>query len=251
MKVLLILLLFAAPVYATQPRAVITGPKEARPGSLVVLDATESQGLGRLWLMAVSPEETSFLAVEGGKNCIFASPTPGVYVFVLVVSGTNPNGGPAADMATHTVTLTGPRPPPGPDPKPEPKPDPDDPAPPPTPGLHVVIVDDENMRGHLPQSQINIFTSIDLANWLKTNTARAADGNPAFRFSSNDSLVQGEQARQMELPVFVGGWDAVMSAVNSGQIRLPAWAISNGNRGVIEALPTSVEAAIRRLEEFR
>ncbi len=132
-----------------------------------------------------------------------------------------------------------------------PDPDPDDPVPPPTDGLHAVIVDDENIRGHLPQSQLNIFTSIELANWLKENTATADDGGPAFRFSSNDSLVRGEPARELELPVFVGGWDAVMDAVRAGQISLPAWAISNGERGVIEALPQSVDAAIRRLEEFK
>jgi len=116
-----LLLLLYQPAAAQPPRAVITGPKESRPGALVVLDATESQGLGRIWLLAVSPEETSFLAVESGLKCIFASPTPGSYTFVLVVSGVNANGGPLADMTTHTVTLIGANPPP--DPKPEPKPD--------------------------------------------------------------------------------------------------------------------------------
>jgi hypothetical protein len=72
----------------------------------VVLDASESVGTGRLWLLAVSPEETSFLPVEQGLRCIFASPTPGRYVFVLVVAGTNANGGAAADMATHEVRLS-------------------------------------------------------------------------------------------------------------------------------------------------
>jgi len=112
-------------VQAQQPRAIITGPKESRCGSLVVLDASESTGTGRLWLLAVSPEETSFLAVESGLKCIFASPVSGVYRFVLVVAGTNSNGGAAAAMATHTVTLTG-----GAAPQPPPKPP--DPTTPPT-----------------------------------------------------------------------------------------------------------------------
>ena len=110
--VFLLIAMASWPVGAQPPRAVVTGPKESRPGALVVLDATESQGLGRIWLLAVSPEPTSFLPVESGLKCIFASPTPGEYVFILVVSGTNPNGGPMADMATHTVVLVGPRPPP-------------------------------------------------------------------------------------------------------------------------------------------
>jgi len=45
--------------------------------------------------------------VESGLKCIFASPTSGKYTFVLVVAGTNTNGGPAAEMATHTVSLSG------------------------------------------------------------------------------------------------------------------------------------------------
>jgi hypothetical protein len=100
-------LLAAVVAQAQPPVARVTGPKEARCGSLIVLDASESTGTGRMWLLAVSPEETSFLPVESGLKCIFASPVSGVYRFVLVVAGTNSNGGPAADMATHTVTLSG------------------------------------------------------------------------------------------------------------------------------------------------
>lgn len=119
---LIFLLLSSLSALAQQPKAVITGPKEARCGALVVLDATESQGLGRLWLLAVSPEETSFLPVESGCKCIFASPTAGRYEFVVVVSGTNANGGPAAEIARHTITLTGGQPPPPPPPPDDPNP---------------------------------------------------------------------------------------------------------------------------------
>lgn len=110
----------------TPPKAVITGPKESRCGSLVVLDASESSGTSRMWLLAVSPEETSFLPVESGIKCIFASPVAGRYQFVLVVAGTNANGGAAAEMATHTVQLTGgiTPPPPPPDPTDPPLPSP-------------------------------------------------------------------------------------------------------------------------------
>ena len=137
---------------AQSPRAVITGPRESRPGALVVLDATASEGLGRLWLLATSPEETSFLPVESGLKCIFASPTPGDYVFVLVVSGTNPNGGPAADMATHTVTLLAPRPPPVPTPD-----DPTDPTNPPLPtnptaAVYVYEKDQGSVPGPVSQA---------------------------------------------------------------------------------------------------
>lgn len=128
----------------------------------------------------------------------------------------------------------------------------DTPNPPPLPttGLHVLIVDDENLRGSLPQSQINIFTSKKLADWLNTNCVKAADGQPAYRFSSNDSLEEGTPARKLELKVWVDGWDAVMAAVNEKRVTLPAWAISNGKIGVIEALPANVDTCITRLEEF-
>ena len=127
-------LLICSALQAQVPKAIITGPRESRPGALVVLDASESVGTGRLWLLAVSPEETSFLPVESGLKCIFASPTPGRYVFVLVVSGTNVNGGAAADMATHSVTLAGATPPNPPD-------VPDPPTPPaPASGRRLIVV---------------------------------------------------------------------------------------------------------------
>lgn len=129
-----------------------------------------------------------------------------------------------------------------------------DPPPPPSPnnwavtgGLHVLIVDDENLRGKLPQSQINIFTSSVLRQWLDNNTPKAKDGRPAYRLSSNDSLVDGGEARKQELPVYVEGWDLLMK---SG-VALPAWIVANGRRTTIEPLPKTVDAAIARLEALK
>lgn len=121
---------------AQQPRAVITGPREARCGALVVLDATASEGLGRLWVLAAAPEETTFLPVDSSTKCLFASPVAGRYEFVLIVSGTNANGGPAAEIARHSVTLRGSTPPPPPPPD-----EPTDPTQPPeTMGAATLIV---------------------------------------------------------------------------------------------------------------
>lgn len=129
-----------------------------------------------------------------------------------------------------------------------------DPPQPPSPsawnvtgGLHLMIVDNENERGELPQGQINIFTSTPLRQWLDSNTARAADGRPAYRFSSNDSLAVGGEARKQELPVYVDGWDLLLK---SG-VKLPAWIVSNGRRTVVEPLPATVDAAISRLEGLK
>ena len=116
-----------------------------------------------------------------------------------------------------------------------------------TGGLHVLIVDDENLRGKLPQAQVNLFTSTVFRQWLDSNTAKAKDNRPAYRLSSNDSLVEGGEARKQELPVYVQGWDLLM---RSG-VPLPAWIVANGRQTIIEPLPQTVEAAIARLEALR
>ncbi len=134
-------------------------------------------------------------------------------------------------------------------PKPDP-PKPDPPIPPTPSGLHVLIIDDENVRGTLPQEQINIFTSEKLMDYLDSKCVKESDGEPAYRFSSNDSLAPNSEARKLELKVWVEGWDAVMKAVADGKVKLPAWAVTNGTRGVIESLPGSVDAAIARIKEF-
>ena len=112
------LFLLAAIAAADQPKAVITGPKEGPPGELVILDASQSSGLGYLWLLVNS--EKSFLPVDGGIKCVFSTGTPGNYVFILVVAGTNQNGGPAAATATHTLKIIGQQPTPEPTPNPTP-----------------------------------------------------------------------------------------------------------------------------------
>jgi hypothetical protein len=90
--------------WGQMPTAVITGPKEARPGSLVVLDASESQGLGRTWLLAVSPEPTSFWMPESRLQLLFASPTPGDYTFVAGPSA-RPRAADGAERADHSAGI--------------------------------------------------------------------------------------------------------------------------------------------------
>lgn len=219
MKTLLVWIILASSALATEPRAVITGPKESRPGALVVLDATESTGIGRMWLLAVSPEPTSFLPVESGLKCIFASPTPGEYVFILVVSGTNANGGPAAAMAQHTVTLLGPRPPPlGPTPNPTPTPTP-------TPGAvsRVVIIEESGDRTPeqgatltdprlLPLRQAGKLLILD-------QDAKDSQGQPAAELAQHDQQAlprvlgldsSGLRAVAAELPGTIDGLLALL-----------------------------------------
>lgn len=162
--------------------------------------------------------------------------TPGVYV--LVVDWNNsPN-----DLLTARVQVgEAPQPPPD---------EPDEPDPPKPPqvtwkvnGLHVLVMDDENLRGNLPQSQINIFTSKPLKDWLIENSL--------YRFTSNDSLKKGEPARQLETNEFVDGWDLAYSAVASGALSLPVWIVSDGEKQILEPLPLDVETALKKLEAFK
>jgi len=123
-------------------------------------------------------------------------------------------------------------------------------SPPPSPvnwkveGLYVLVMDDENLRGNLPQSQVNIFTSKPLADWLKANAK-------GYRFTSNDSLQPNEPARELEAPEFVAGWDLAYSAVDGGKLSLPVMIVSNGTSQTLEPLPQSVDAMIKRLEDFK
>jgi hypothetical protein len=229
---ILLLLLLYQPAAGQTPRAVITGPKESRPGSLVVLDATESQGLGRVWLLAISPEPTSFLPVESGLKVIFASPTPGDYTFVLVVSGTNANGGPMADMATHTVTLLAPRPPPVPPVPPTPPPGPDPPQPPETTGVAYVIVIRRNQELTADQAEV----LIRLRTWSDARQQQVSQ----LEFDPDTSADNGQM------------WAA---KVPSGE-SLPYWFLSRQRTGATGVailqqgpLPATLDAITGAVEE--
>ncbi len=115
---------------AADPKAVIEGPSQANPGDLVILDATKSAGTGHVWKLVGSKK--SYLPVNGGTQCVFASGDAGVYTFVLAVA----DGG-KASLAEHSVTVGTP-PPPIPVPPPTPPPDPT--PPPKPPGLRTVMI---------------------------------------------------------------------------------------------------------------
>lgn len=124
MRLACILLLIPCTLQA-QVKAVVDGPKEANPGDLVVLDATDSVGTVYAWTLL---QNRVCLPVDGGKRCVFASGTPGVYVFVLSVAGQDSAGKVAIDVAKHSVQIGD-----NPGPGPTPDPNPPDPGPDPTP----------------------------------------------------------------------------------------------------------------------
>jgi hypothetical protein len=95
----------------TGPAAVIDGPTTVAPGDLVILSGERSRASDFAWRLCNT--EKSFLAVDGGRRCVFASGSPGKFTFVLAVAA-----GDRVALAQHTVEITAPEPPPNPNPGP-------------------------------------------------------------------------------------------------------------------------------------
>lgn len=123
MRTLALLLTLWPAVLFAQANAVISGPDRVRPGDLVVLDGSESLADDREWILVNSDKQ--FLSFEHDQKLVFASGTPGDYVFILAVSLSDADGS-AVSVAQHVVTVGNPTPPPDP---PGPGPGPDPPAP--------------------------------------------------------------------------------------------------------------------------
>jgi len=102
-----------------QPKAAISGPAVGNPGDLIVLTSAGSVGDNMVWVI---PEKLQVLTCDAQSQIGFASGTPGVFVFQLIVADKNAD----IDWIKHTVTIgTAPDDPTDPtDPT-----DPDDPTP--------------------------------------------------------------------------------------------------------------------------
>lgn len=110
---------------AGEPRAVIEGPERAALGDLVVLDASRSEANAFAWLLVGGPK--SFLPVDEGRRCVFASGTAGQYTFVLAAAAND-----RVALARHVLTI-GESPPTPPTPTPPVPPTPPPPTPEPLP----------------------------------------------------------------------------------------------------------------------
>ena len=89
---------------AQQVQAVIVGPKESAAGDLIILDASQSSGaVAYRWLLVNSGK--TFLPIDDGLRCVFASGAAGKYIFVLVVAGTDNNQRLVVSMAEHVVAI--------------------------------------------------------------------------------------------------------------------------------------------------
>jgi hypothetical protein len=193
--------------FAQAPKAIITGPKEAQAGDLIVLDASESTGTSRLWLLAVSPVEKSFLPVDSGLRCVFATGTPGKYTFVLVVAGTNPNGGALAEMTTHSVTVQGTGPPVVPPVVPPIVTPPDPTLPPVTTGVTYLVVIRENQ-------ELTADQAATLQGLLVVREGRySAENGIGFNTETTGMLLREFMKKH---PEFVGKEPEIIEYINQG-----------------------------------
>lgn len=80
--------------------AVINGPTEARVGDLVVLSGRDSVGDNLKW---VQPQKIQTLLCGDGKDLAFATGTPGIYSFILIVADKEAD----IDYVQHTVVVRG------------------------------------------------------------------------------------------------------------------------------------------------
>lgn len=230
-------LLLSGIAAAQMPRAVITGPKEAALGDMVCLDASQSEGTSRLWLLAVSPVPKSFMPVDQGLRCVFATGTPGRYVFVLVAAGTNPNGGPAVDMTTHEIQISGKVP----DVPPPPVVPPDPPTPPVNAGRRLIII--------LRESAAKDTQTATTVLQLRTDETFLA----ALRSKNHPPPLVLDPDQSDPLVALV--MDAARRNPNAPSLKLPLLAVadySSGDRGPIvhvQAMPADlvgVQAALQK-----
>jgi hypothetical protein len=108
------------PQPAPEPVARIAGPAEVAPGDLVTLDSAGSVGDGFAW--ARVDRDSGYLPVNGDRQCVFATGTPGEYTFILFAARSSPI---KVASARFKVTVKGPT---------VPTPKPADPTVPPGPG---------------------------------------------------------------------------------------------------------------------
>lgn len=111
-----ILALLTTPLFG-QANAVINGPTEAKPGTLVILTTVGSVGDNFVWKL---PEGLQVASCNTNEQIFFAVGDAGIYRFMLIAADKEAN----ISYTEHIVTIGQPPPEkPGPGPEPEPAPD--------------------------------------------------------------------------------------------------------------------------------
>ena len=176
LRSILAALVLAAPVWAVEPKAVVSQPTQVEPGDITVLDGSASTGDAFAWI-ALSGKPA--IPSESGKSAYFASGKPGDYRFLLVVAGTS-DGKAKIDTATVTIRVVGAPPAPSPNPTPDPTPGP---TPAPTP----------KVVGHIYATYI-----ADAANILPSHAALKAAPKIRDGFKSLDATWRWYQSDESE-----------------------------------------------------
>ena len=218
--------------------AVIEGPDKVNPGDLVMLDGSKSTADNCEWVLVNS--DKFFYQVEENRKVIFASGTPGEYVFILVAAQSVDDVS-TVSIEKHVLTVEGKVP----DPPKPPKPD----NPEPTPDLTGL-----SLEAYKAASKVDRQGSeaSDLANGIRSVTSRAAglswDENTLNEeLSKKIRSVMGEDART-RWSSFNQWFGSAMSGVNGVPAAIEALdAIAEG----LDALVPQISWNSKKKETLR
>lgn len=166
-----------------QVTAKVTGPSEVKPGRLVKLDASTSEGAEVFnWTVIggqLGPEDV--LETDGGKMLAFATDKAGEYCFVLSVAGKDADGKVALSVVAHRLTIGTPLPPVPPTPPVPPVPV--------SEGFRFIAIGefDSKVRAGWPADLRVAWESPKSREYLTRKTQRDPDGKtPGWRFWDDD-----------------------------------------------------------------
>ncbi|MEO6809732.1 MAG: hypothetical protein ABI353_11525 [Isosphaeraceae bacterium] len=223
--------------WSAEPVAAVVSPVESRTGDLVILDASQSSGDVLDWELEGSSK--TFLPVEGGKRCVFASGDPGTYSFLLIAAGVDKDGKAQIAKARALVTIIGPAPPippvpPGPGPTPVP------PGPTPIPGGEFRVVFVQESSAPMTKQEILVLGSADVRSYLNRKCAKSPSGLAEWRSWDKDVDVTNESET----------WKAAWAAVQPQLGALPQIVIFQGGKGTVYPLPATAAETMTLLKKY-
>lgn len=208
---------------------------ETNVGEMLVIKSDKSvhekDVVGSLtWI--IEPPLQTFMS-DGGKTVIVNTGLkPDVLRIMQIVSTKT---GKNAYQRISIRIGQGPQPPPTPV-DPDVDPEPVDPPVPKTGQLKVLIVEETGSRGELPSSQISVFTSLDIRDYVKKACSKTGE-QPDFRVYDKDVSVATEPE-----------W--IKKAFSEQRQGLPWILISNGTTGFSGPLPKDVSETLSLLKKY-
>ncbi len=226
--------------FAGEPRANIKAPLVAKVSTLIVLDASDSEGDDFLW---ESTTGESFRPDTNGKIAYFVTGTPGKYRFILVAGGTVDGKAKLARALAEVIVdgVTPPIPPSPPDPPIPPDPKPPDPKPiPSTVGnLRVLILFESSAK--LDIKQLSALNGGLVRKYLSDKCITDPDGLPAWRMWDRNIDAAGESAL----------WKTALTAAQADTLPIPKVAIYAGTTLVkVVPLPANDVEMVAMLKQW-